>query len=90
MDNKQYHNVKNNNEEEKDINNYIDINNKQIYKPEFNFDILNEPMPDFTEQKDKYNFILNTHNYAYKRKYNEIQNEKEIFPGKSLLKIKSI
>lgn len=86
MDNKQYHNVKNNNEEEKDINNYIDINNKQIYKPEFNFDILNEPMPDFTKSKNNMKVFLNKNNYTYKRSYNEINPDGNSYQGKMIPK----
>ena len=55
-------------------NNYINSNNneEQIYKLDFNFDILNEPMPDFTKSKEKENKFLNKNNFTYKRKYNEI------------------
>ena len=55
-------------------NNYVDNNNneEQIYKLDFNFDILNEPMPDFTKSKEKENKFLNKNNFTYKRKYNEI------------------
>ena len=57
-------------------NNYVDNNNNEepIYKLDFNFDILNEPMPDFTKSKSKENEnkFLNKNNFAYKRKYNEI------------------
>ena len=56
-------------------NNYINSNNneEQIYKLDFNFDILNEPLPDFTKSKNKENGFLNmNNNITYKRRYNEI------------------
>ena len=53
------------------INN--NTNEKTIYKLDFNFDILNEPLPDFTKSKKKENGILNmNNNITYKRRYNEI------------------
>ena len=53
------------------INN--NTNEKPIYKLDFNFDILNEPLPDFTKSKKKQNGILNmNNNITYKRRYNEI------------------
>ena len=38
------------------INN--NTNEKTIYKLDFNFDILNEPMPDFTKSKKNENKFL--------------------------------
>ena len=69
-------------------NNYIDDKKEQVYKLDFNFDILNDPMPDFITQKKNDHFFLNIKNYAYKRKYNEIQNNDYPFPGKPCLKLK--
>ena len=67
--------------------NNFDTNTKQHFKLDFNFDILNEPMPDFL-QKKKENFFLCGNNYAYKRKYNEINNDEYSFPGGPTLKLK--
>ena len=66
-----------------DINN-IEFNQENNYKLEFNFDLLNEPMPDFTYQKN----ILKNKNNVYKRKYNEIKNSEYSHPGESTLKLK--
>ena len=65
------------NETENNINgkNNFDTNIKQTFKLEFNFDILNEPMPEFLQKKKDDNFFLNAKNYAYKRKYNEINSD---------------
>ena len=55
-------------------NNFIYTNNnvQPIFKLDFNFDILNEPMPDFTKSKLKGNKFINRKNFAYKRRYTEI------------------
>ena len=66
----------------------LDANTKQSFKLDFNFDILNEPMPDFLQKKKKDNLFLNANNYAYKRKYNEINNDEYSFPGGPTLKLK--
>ena len=53
-------------------NNYINSNNneEQIYKLDFNFDILNEPMPDFTKSKgNKNKFLTNKYIYFFKKIY---------------------
>ena len=68
--------------------NNFDTNIKQTFKLDFNFDILNEPMPEFLQKKKDDNFFLNAKNYAYKRKYNEINNNEYSFPGGLSLKLK--
>ena len=71
-------------------NNYVDNNNneEQIYKLDFNFDILNEPMPDFTKSKGNKNKFLNKNNFAYKRKYNEINFDNNYsYHGKAIPKL---
>ena len=70
------------------INDNIDGNGNQSYKLNFDFDILNEPMPDFNNQNKNDHFFLNIRNYAYKRKYNEIQNNYNTYSIKSYLKVK--
>ena len=70
------------------INDNIDGNGNQSYKLNFDFDILNEPMPDFDNQKINDHFFLNIRNYAYKRKYNEIQNNYNTYSIKPYLKVK--
>ena len=68
------------------INN--DANEKTIYKLDFNFDILNEPMPDFTKSKGNKNKFLNKNNFAYKRKYNEINFDNNYsYHGKAIPKL---
>ena len=37
--------------------NNFDPNTKQAFKLDFNFDILNEPMPDFLQKKKKIIFF---------------------------------
>ena len=70
-------------------NNNINKNNneEQIYKLDFNFDILNEPMPDFTKSKTNEKNILSKNNFIYKRKYNEVNNENYTYHGKVIPKI---
>ena len=82
--------IENVNETVNNINdkNTFDPNKKQPFKLDFNFDILNEPMPDFLQKKKKDNIFLNSNNYAYKRKYNEINNDEYSFPGGPTLKLK--
>ena len=70
------------------INERVDENGEPTYKLNFNFDILNEPMPEFTSQNKNVHFFLNIKNYAYKRKYNEIQNNYNTYPIKPYLKAK--
>ena len=70
------------------INDNIDGNGNQSYKLNFDFDILNEPMPDFNNQNKNDHFFLNIRNYAYKRKYNEIQNNYNTYSIKPYLKVK--
>ena len=70
------------------INDNIDSQGEQAYKLNFNFDILNEPMPEFINQNKNGHFFLNIKNYAYKRKYNEIQSNYNAYPIKPYLKIK--
>ena len=70
------------------INDNIDGNGLQSYKLNFDFDILNEPMPDFNNQNKNGHFFLNIRNYAYKRKYNEIQNNYNTYSIKPYLKVK--
>ena len=67
---------------------YINKNNneKQIYKLDFNFDILNEPMPDFTKSKKNENKFLNKNSFTYKRRYNEINNNSNTIRGKAMPK----
>ena len=61
-------------------------NEKPIYKLDFNFDILNEPLPDFTKSKKKENEFLNMNNITYKRKYNEINNNNYSIRGRAIPK----
>ena len=68
--------------------NNFDEKTKQAFKLDFNFDILNEPMPDFLQKKKNENFFLSSNNYVYKRKYNEINNDEYCFPGGPNLKLK--
>jgi len=70
------------------INDNINGNGNQGYKLNFDFDILNEPMPDFNNQNKNDHFFLNIRNYAYKRKYNEIQNNYNTYSIKPYLKVK--
>ena len=70
------------------INDNTDSQGDQAYKLNFNFDILNEPMPEFINQNKNGNFFLNIKNYAYKRKYNEMQSNYNTYPIKPYLKIK--
>ena len=70
------------------INDNIDGNGQQSYKLKFHFDILNEAMPDFNNQNKNGHFFLNIRNYAYKRKYNEIQNNYNTYSIKPYLKVK--
>ena len=70
------------------IINNKDDNGEQTYKLNFDFDILNEPMPEFINQNKNEHFFLNIKNYAYKRKYNEIQNNYNTYPIKPYLKVK--
>ena len=66
---------------------YLNSDNKeQIYKIDFDFDILNEPLPDFTKSKKNENKFLNINNFTYKRKYNEISNNNYIINGKVIPK----
>ncbi len=75
--------------ENKNINNIIPNNNKeQIYKLDFNFDILNEPLPDFPNMNKNKNIFINKKNYTYKRKYNEINSDNYSYHAKPILKIK--
>ena len=69
-------------------NNDINKNNngEQICKLDFNFDILNDPMPDFTKSKTNGNRFLNKNNFAYKRKYNEVNKDNYTNHGKSIPK----
>ena len=70
------------------IINDINCNKEQIYKLDFNFDLLNEPLPDFLNQNKNNNFFLNKKNFVYKRKYNEIKKEGEyLFPKGPTLKL---
>ena len=76
--------------EKENINiNYINSNNnkEQIYKLDFNFDILNEPMPDFTKKKKNEYKFLNKNNYTYKRNYNEINPNSYLYHGTAIQKI---
>ena len=75
-------------EEDPQNNKYINKNNneKQIYKLDFNFDILNEPMPDFTKSKKNENKFLNKNSFTYKRRYNEINNNSNTIRGKAMPK----
>ena len=66
------------------INN--NTNEKTIYKLDFNFDILNEPLPDFTKSKKKENEFLNINSITYKRKYNEINDNSYSIRGKAIPK----
>ena len=78
-------------EEDPQNNKYINKNNneKQIYKLDFNFDILNEPMPDFTKSKKNENKFLNKNSFTYKRRYNEINNNSNTIRGKAMPKYES-
>lgn len=69
-------------------NNIFYINDKQNLKLDFNFDILNDPLPDFLNNKKNKFYFLNAKNFTYKRKYNEIKNEDNSFPGNPSLKLK--
>ena len=75
-------------EEDPQNNKYINKNNnqKKIYKLDFNFDILNEPMPDFTKSKKNENKFLNKNSFTYKRRYNEINNNSNTIRGKAMPK----
>ena len=75
-------------EEDPQNNKYINKNNneKQIYKLDFNFDILNEPMPDFTKSKKNENKFLNKNSFTYKRRYNGINNNSNTIRGKAMPK----
>ena len=75
-------------EEDPQNNKYINKNNneKQLYKLDFNFDILNEPMPDFTKSKKNENKFLNKNSFTYKRRYNEINNNSNTIRGKAMPK----
>ena len=75
-------------EEDPQSNKYINKNNnqKKIYKLDFNFDILNEPMPDFTKSKKNENKFLNKNSFTYKRRYNEINNNSYTIRGKAMPK----
>ena len=69
--------------------NKVDINNntfnkETFFKLDFNFDLLNEPMPDFSNQQK----IINKKNGIYKRKYNEINNNDYSYLNRPTLKIK--
>ena len=77
-------------EKEENKVNEINKNNaykEQCFKLDFNFDILNEPMPDFNNMNKNNHLILNRRNFGYKRKYIEINNDYN-FPGKPTLKLK--
>jgi hypothetical protein len=72
-------------------NNDINTNIEENFKLNFDFDILNEPMPDFTELQKGFNnsLFLNKNKFAYKRKYNEIKDEGDhFFPKGPKLKLK--
>ena len=75
-------------EEDPQNNKYINKNNnqKKIYKLDFNFDILNEPMPDFTKSKKNENKFLNKNSFTYKRRYKEINNNSYTIRGKAMPK----
>ena len=75
-------------EEDPQNNKYINKNNnqKKIYKLDFNFDILNEPMPYFTKSKKNENKFLNKNSFTYKRRYNEINNNSYTIRGKAMPK----
>ena len=85
----EYEKIEIDNKEEYKVNNIDNINTKkeQCFKLDFNFDILNEPMPDFNNLNKKNNLVLNRRNFGYKRKYIEINNDYN-FPGKPTLKHK--
>ena len=70
----------------KDNNIYCNYNKEQLYKLNFNFDILNEPLPDFSKSKTNGNLFLNRNNFSYKRKYNEISNNINTYHGKVIPK----
>ena len=77
------------NNETYNINKEVYINNKslnqeKIFKLDFNFDLLNEPLPDFVNVKK----IINRKNITYKRKYNEINNNDYSYPNRPTLKTK--
>ena len=77
------------NNETYNINKEVYINNKslnqeKIFKLDFNFDLLNEPLPDFVNVKK----IINRKNITYKRKYNEINNNDYSYPNIPTLKTK--
>ena len=63
-------------------------NNEEVFKLDFNFDILNEPLPDFCNQENSNNTFLNNKKFGYKRKYNEIQNDNNICTFKPTFKYK--
>ena len=64
----------NNNEFNVNGNHYLGSVNPKNFQLDFNFDILNEPLPDFIINKKKNeNCFLNSKNYAYRRRYNEIK-----------------
>lgn len=70
------------------FNNFNLNNNIQINELLFNFDILNSPLPDFGKNKKNDYYFLNSKNYSYKRKYNEIKNDDYFCPGNPSLKLK--
>ena len=60
------------------------FNEEKIFKLDFNFDLLNEPLPDFSIQRK----LINKKNITYKRKYNEINNNDYSYPNRPTLKLK--
>ena len=76
--------------ENKNCNDENDNNVQELMNEVFNFDLLNEPLPDFDNGND--NYFLKLNKYSFKRKYNEINNNSgnniSPFIGKLLLKTK--